>query len=922
MISKSSFFIWNNEKCRILYTLIILCNIIKVSSGYLLNGNGIIRNTQINIPNLVNLSTSGDNFKTNNNKINKFYLKDQNIEDAIPSPVTDGDEKGENVNQLQDTGEYSSDDIIVLEGLNAVRKRPGMYIGNTGERGVHQLLYEVLDNSVDEYLAGFCNRITVSLMKDGSVEVSDNGRGIPCDISPKTGKSGLETVLTVLHSGGKFQDIFPPNSTSMGSEDQKDLKSRKKGEKEHEEKKVYEYSSGLHGVGLSVVNALSELLIVDVYKGPKSYHIELSKGNIVKPLTEFSEPETTDKPNNNLKRYGTTIRFLPDYKNIFKTHHQHTETEKEEDYDTTTNKSGLDTKCSGCKNGFILELIKTRAKELSYLNPGLSIKLVDYRITDENNEPWEETYRNTGGTRSFLEELIKDKTPLYKPISYITIKGVISNINVEVSFSWSLESYTALIKGYANNVSTIAGTHIDGFKISITRCVNGLLKKYGYFKGNVKPLNGEFIREGMTAVISVKLTGAEFDGQTKTKLGNALVKTVTEKIVNEQFTNILENNKELLLAIHNKSQAAKKAFDAARTAKDLIRQKSSSIVSNISGKLTECSSSKVENNELFIVEGESAAGNAKQARNRQFQAVLPLKGKILNIEKITDNSKVLENQQIQLLMNSIGISINPVTWRQNDLTEGTHMAMDPLIEMNSSKLTRKQIWLDLSKLRYGKIILLTDADVDGSHLKSLLLCLLYRLCPSLYLHGRVYVASPPLYRITNLRNKKYIYSWSQEHLLKTIKELNSKYSAKETTERVRQKDNADDLGNEYEDEFNDDEDDREGNVEEIELKTELGSNITKDEKSDELDLYNINKSLSKNNKHLIIQRFKGLGEMMANQLWETTMDPKKRILKRIVVSQEPEISEIIRLLMGSDVQSRKQYIFNNSGAFNLEDLDI
>eukprot|EP00375_Theileria_parva_P003959 XP_766646.1 DNA gyrase subunit B [Theileria parva strain Muguga] len=905
MISSSLSLIWNNDKCRLLYTLIILCNIIKVSSGYLLNGNGIIRNTQINIRNLDNHVSSRDNIKTVNKNTYKFQLNNQNTDDFIPSSVTDDDQREENVQQLQDNEEYRSDDIIVLEGLNAVRKRPGMYIGNTGERGVHQLLYEVLDNSVDEYLAGFCNKITVSLMNDGSVEVSDNGRGIPCDISPKTGKSGLETVLTVLHSGGKFQDIFPPNSISVKPDDKNDSKSSKKGSKELEEKRIYEYSSGLHGVGLSVVNALSEFLIVDVFKGSKSYHIELSKGNITKPLTEFSEPETTDQPNPNLKKYGTTIRFLPDYKHIFKTHHQHTETENEENSGTSTDKNDLDTKCSGCKNGFILDLIKTRAKELSYLNPGLFIKLVDYRISNENNV---KLYHNTGGTRSFLEELIKDKTPLYKPISYITIRGVINNVNVEVSFSWSLESYTALIKAYANNVSTIAGTHIDGFKTSITRCVNGLLKKYGYFRGNVKPLNGEFIREGMTAVISVKLTGAEFDGQTKTKLGNALVKTVTEKIVNEQFTNILENNKELLLAIHNKSQAAKKAFDAARSAKDLIRQKSSSLISNISGKLTECSSNNVENNELFIVEGESAAGNAKQARNRQFQAVLPLKGKILNIEKITDNSKVLENQQIQLLMNSIGISINPVTWRQKDLIAGTDVALDPFIEMNNST--------------YGKIILLTDADVDGSHLKSLLLCLLYRLCPSLYLHGRVYVASPPLYRITNLRNKKYIYSWSQEHLLRTIKELNSKYEHKETTDGDEEKGDTQDQKPQYEDELEDNEDDREGNVEEIELKTELGSNVTQDKQSDELDLYNINKTLSKTNKHLIIQRFKGLGEMMANQLWETTMDPKKRILKRIVVSHQPEISEIIKLLMGSDVQSRKQYIFNNSQAFHLEDLDI
>ncbi|UKK00850.2 DNA topoisomerase 2 [Theileria orientalis] len=796
----------------------------------------------------------------------------------------------------ESSSSYSSDDIIILEGLNAVRKRPGMYIGNTGERGVHQLLYEVLDNSVDEYLAGFCNRVSVSLLKDGSVEISDNGRGIPCDTSPKTGKSGLETVLTILHSGGKFQDILNDNFSSSIIETHN--KNGKENLKKVHEKKIYEYSSGLHGVGLSVVNALSEFLLVDVYKGDKRYHIELSKGQITKPLSEYPlngsenkslalNKESDNKNGINGKKHGTTIRFLPDYQHIFKTHHQH-----------ISANSDTGDQCVGCTNGFQLELIKTRIKELSYLNPGLFFELVDYRIQDENGY-FKKTYHNNGGTRAFLAELTKDITPLYKPIQIITIKGNYLGVNLEVSFSWSIESYTALIKAYANNVSTLAGTHIDGFKTSITRSVNGLLKKYGYFKGNIKPLNGEFIREGLTAVISVRLSGAEFDGQTKTKLGNAIVKTAVEKITNEQLSKILDENKELLIAIHNKSQAAKKAFDAAKTAKELVRQKSSSLISNISGKLTECSSNDIENNELFIVEGESAAGNAKQARNRQFQAVLPLKGKILNIEKITDNTKVLENQQIQLLLDTIGITVNPITWREKpsvSLSEvGAGMGSE-FIESSSMK-----------RLRYGKIILLTDADVDGSHLKSLLLCLLYRLCPSLYLEGRVYVAAPPLYRITNLKNKKYIYSWSPEHLLQVIDQLNANNDPDDLDDKspkdVELKDELKPTGS--------------GNIDTINPNFEGSLNPNTGDSE-----HDFNKKLSKKNKRYIIQRFKGLGEMMAKQLWETTMDPKTRILKRIVVSHQYEISAIIKMLMGSDVESRKQYIFSNSDAFQLHDLDI
>ncbi|KAK2197692.1 bifunctional DNA topoisomerase [Babesia duncani] len=431
-----------------------------------------------------------------------------------------------------------------------------------------------------------------------------------------------------------------------------------------------------------------------------------------------------------------------------------------------------------------------------------------------------------------------------------------SGVQVEIAMSWSAESYISNIKGYANNVGTIAGTHIDGLKSAITKSVNLCCRKQGYFKTKGSSINGEYIREGLTAIVSVKLVGAEFDGQTKSKLGNQVAKIVVEKIASSQLVEVLERHPQLLLAIYNKSQAAKKAFEAAKAAKELVRSKNSNmLITGLPAKLSDCSSHDPLESELFIVEGESAAGNAKQARNRQFQAVLPLRGKILNVEKITNDIKVMDNEEIRLLINSLGIKVNPTTWRQDNITQVEEFSDTE--EDESGPLS----------LRYGKIILLTDADVDGAHLRILLLGLLFRLCPRLFANGHVYTACPPLYRISEIgkkwnahKSKKpaYVYAWNDEQL-----------------ER---------LG--------------------------FGNNNAPD---------NIISAMSKN---ICIQRFKGLGEMMAQQLWDTTMDPQKRTLNRISVADAKRASDMLWLLMGGDIQSRKEFIFSNCNNFDIADLDF
>ncbi|ORM39359.1 DNA gyrase subunit B [Babesia sp. Xinjiang] len=776
--------------------------------------------------------------------------------------------------------QYSTDDIVVLQGLDAVRKRPGMYIGNTGESGLHQLLFEILDNSVDEYLAGACNRITVTLRQDGSAEVSDNGRGIPCDVSDTTGKSGLETVLTVLHSGGKFND-----ATSKPREDEKDefydTQISRKFRSQHVRglrKRLkdasdapYEYSSGLHGVGLSVVNALSRWMRADVYKGTRAYSMELSEGRVVSPLSVSKCA----------KRTGTTIAFMPDYDSIFQIHHDHQPVGH----------------CSGCISAFNYDIVRTRVEELSYVNPMLTLRLVDERRTNDDGTFWEESFMHKGGTREFLQDIIQDRTPLYKSANIINIRGKSSGVEVEVSLSWSMEPCAAQLRGFANNVSTVAGTHIDGFKAAITKSVNHCCRRAGYFKSKAPPLSGDFIREGLTAIISVKLMGAEFDGQTKSKLGNQVARTAVERIVSFQMNEILEKHPQLLLAIYNKSIAAKKAFDAAKHAKELVRQKNANfLTTGLPAKLSDCTSNDMDATELFIVEGESAAGNAKQARNRRFQAVLPLKGKILNIEKISSDLKVMENEEIKLLISSIGLAVNPRTWRQDTLSH---------VETMLPTSARDSMRLDVPDgdgvtpslpplhLRYGKIILLTDADVDGAHLRILLLGLLFRICPQLYEHGRVYVACPPLYRITNLRRvaggrgddknrSAYTYAWSDSELPES-------------------------LG-------------RNVGVSSV-VDGDVHDRSVIDDNVDSITIGSRSFLKQGDMRGFSVQRFKGLGEMMAQQLWDTTMDPEKRILRRISVQDGMRASRMLELLMGGDVQSRKEFIFANADTFQLQDLD-
>ncbi|GFE54351.1 DNA gyrase subunit B [Babesia ovis] len=796
--------------------------------------------------------------------------------------------------------QYSTDDIVILQGLDAVRKRPGMYIGNTSDSGLHQLLFEVLDNSVDEYLAGSCNKITVTIRADGSVEVSDNGRGIPCEISEKTGKSGLETVLTVLHSGGKFNDAGtkPPEehpdefydtqvSRKFGSHH---LRGLRKKLKDHVNS-PYEYSSGLHGVGLSVVNALSSWMKAEVYKGSRQYTIELSEGKVVSPLSVSKCA----------KRNGTTISFLPDYDGIFKMHHEH-----------------KTAKCPGCISAFNHDTIKTRLEELSYVNPMLTLKLVDERMVNEDGTFFEETFMHKGGTREFLQDIIKNRTPLYKSANIINIRGKSSGVDVEVSLSWSIEASAAQLKGFANNVSTTAGTHIDGFKAAITKAVNHCCRRAGYFKAKAPSLSGDFIREGLTAIISVKLMGAEFDGQTKSKLGNQVARTAVERIVSYQMMEILEKHPQLLLSIYNKAVAAKKAFEAAKHAKELVRQKNANfLTTGLPAKLSDCTSNDMDSTELFIVEGESAAGNAKQARNRRFQAVLPLKGKILNIEKISSDLKVMENEEIKLLISSIGLAINPQTWRQDTLNHvetmlptGSRDLIKPVENGNTqsdlSQTTTSESALSQSvktestlsqpspplQLRYGKIILLTDADVDGAHLRILLLGLLFRICPQLYEHGRVYIACPPLYRVTNMRRgskgdssgkSAYTYAWSEDELPRVI------------TRGMKPGGMMKDLV---------------GAIDNHAIGMDADHTGT-DANSHKLG----------DTRGISVQRFKGLGEMMAQQLWDTTMDPDKRVLRRISVQDGMRASKMLELLMGGDVQSRKEFIFTNAETFQLHDLD-
>ena len=644
------------------------------------------------------------------------------------------------------TSSYSADQIQVLEGLEAVRKRPGMYIGTTGPRGLHHLVYEVVDNSVDEALAGYCTHVEVDINADGSVTVTDDGRGIPTDIHPKTGKSALETVLTVLHAGGKF---------GGGG---------------------YKVSGGLHGVGISVVNALSEFVEVTVWRDHKVHKQRYERSF---PVTELvATPSEEDKT-------GTSITFKPDTQ-IFTT-------SIEFDYIT----------------------LSGRLRELAYLNAGVRIIFTDHRLDIlKSDTPRIETYEYRGGIKEYIAYMNRDKQPLHEEIIYV--QGERNNVQVEVSLQWCTDAYTDNVLGFANNIRTIdGGTHLEGLKAVLTRTLNATARKRNKIKENESNLSGEHVREGLTAVISVKVPDPEFEGQTKTKLGNTEVRGIVDSFVGEVLTEYLDFHPAIADAILDKAIQAFKAAEAARHARELVRRKSVLESSPLPGKLADCSSRDPAESEIYIVEGDSAGGSAKQGRDRRTQAILPLRGKILNIEK-TDDAKIYKNNEIQALITALGLGVKGE-------------------EFNSSQL------------RYHHIVLMTDADVDGAHIRTLLLTFFYRYQRALIEQGFIYIACPPLYKVERGKNYQYCYS-------------------------------------------------------ERELQQHLGT--------------------LHSNANYTIQRFKGLGEMMPEQLWTTTMNPETRTLKRVEIEDAAEADRIFTILMGDRVAPRREFIETYGSKLNMTDLDI
>lgn len=628
---------------------------------------------------------------------------------------------------------YDAGDIQVLEGLDPVRKRPGMYIGSTDVRGLHHLVTEVVDNSIDEALAGYCTHIVVEILKDGAIRVTDNGRGIPTGIIEKEGKSAVEVVLTKLHAGGKF---------GSGG---------------------YKISGGLHGVGVSCVNALSEWLVAEVRQNGKLSRIRFNRGIAERPLAVVGEASDT----------GTTVTFYPDAE-IFET--------LEFNYDT----------------------MKTRLRELAYLNKGLTIELADERIEPERRE----VFRYDGGIVSFVEEMNKTKETIFPEVIYFDEKYVDSEIEVAMQYN---DSYSDTILAFANNINTEeGGTHLDGFKASLTKIINDYGSKAGILKGSEK-LSGEDVREGLTAVISVKLAEPQFEGQTKTKLGNSSMRQAVAKGVAEGFGTYLEEHpreaKELVL----KTITAQRAREAARMARESARRKSALESTTLPGKLADCTDKDPKNCEIYLVEGDSAGGSAKQGRDRRFQAILPLRGKILNVEKAALH-RVLENEEIKAMITAFGCGINAE--------------------------------YDESKLRYNRIICMTDADVDGSHIRILMLTFLFRFMRPLIENGHVFIALPPLYKIAKGKQEQYFYD---------DESLEAYYN-------------------------------------------EFGR------KSGEL------------------QRYKGLGEMNPEQLWETTMDPQKRTLLKVTMEDAIEADKLFSILMGEQPELRREFIEQNAKL--VTDLDV
>ena len=634
-------------------------------------------------------------------------------------------------------GEYGADQIQILEGLEAVRKIPGMYIGSTSTRGLHHLVYEIVDNAVDEALAGYCTEIQVFIQKGNSIRVVDNGRGIPTGINHKAGLPAVEVVFTILHAGGKF---------GGGG---------------------YKVSGGLHGVGASVVNALSEWLEVTIHQNGKKYNQRYERGKVMYPLKEIG---TTDHT-------GTEVVFQPD-KEIFE--------DTEYDFDT----------------------LRQRLREMAFLTKGIKIVLTDERL----EEPKVREFHYEGGIKEYVSYLNRHKDPLYDQIIYC--EGQRDDIYVEVAMQHN-SSYQEGTYSFVNNITTPeGGTHLTGFRKAITKTFNDYAKKNKILKEKEGNLSGEDIREGLAAIISIKITEPQFEGQTKQKLGNSEARGAVESVVTEQLTYFLEQNPAVAKIICDKALLAQRARDAARKARDLTRRKTALDGTSLPGKLADCSDKNPENCEIYIVEGDSAGGSAKTARDKATQAILPLRGKILNVEKARLD-RILENNEIKAMITAFGTGIGED--------------------------------FNIEKLRYNKIVIMTDADVDGAHIATLMLTFLYRFMPDLIREGHVYLAQPPLYKVE--KNKKVFYAYDD-------KELND-------------------------------------------ILTEIGRDG--------------------NNK---IQRYKGLGEMDAEQLWDTTMDPAKRILLRVNIDEESEseIDVVFNTLMGDKVEPRRLFIEEN--AKYVRNLDI
>ena len=640
---------------------------------------------------------------------------------------------------MAENQDYGAEQIQILEGLEAVRKRPGMYIGSTSSRGLHHLVYEIVDNAVDEALAGFCSEIQVYINEDNSITVVDNGRGIPVDIQKKAGRPAVEVVFTVLHAGGKF---------GGGG---------------------YKVSGGLHGVGSSVVNALSDWLEVEVSRDGKVYRQRYERGKVMYDLKVVGEAEGT----------GTKVTFKPDA-TIFD--------DVIYDYDT----------------------LRVRLRETAFLTKNLKISLQDLRGPEEERRS--DTFHYEGGIKEFVAYLNRHKTALYDNIIYC--EGAREDIYVEVALQHN-DTYNENVYSFVNNIVTPeGGMHLTGFRAAITKVFNDYARTFKFLKDKDENLTGEDLREGLTAIISVKITDPQFEGQTKQKLGNAQARTAVESVMNEQLVYFLELNPAVAKSIIEKALKAQKARNAARKAKEMIRKTELTQSLALPGKLADCSDKDPRNCEIYIVEGDSAGGSAKTARNRATQAILPLRGKILNVEKARLDH-ILENAEIKAMITAFGTGIHD--------------------------------YFDIEKLRYDKIIIMTDADVDGAHIATLLLTFFYRFMPELIRQGHVYLAQPPLYRLE--RNKKFWYAYSDEELAKIIDEVGRDQQNK-------------------------------------------------------------------------VQRYKGLGEMDADQLWDTTMEPEKRILLRVSIDDqdESEVDVTFNVLMGDKVEPRKKFIEEN--AKFVKNLDI